>query len=60
MKEYGIQCRRCRIGWGICANLDKQQERLAYLGERKGWLQWIVPELGLMVEEHSKQYNERL
>ncbi len=60
MKEYGIQRRRYRIGRRICANLDKRQERLAYPGERKGQSQWIVPELGLMVEERSKRYDERL
>ncbi len=60
MKEYGAQRRRCRIGRRICTNLDKRQEHLAYPGEQKGRSQWIVPELGLMVEEHSKQYDERL
>jgi hypothetical protein len=60
MKEYGIQHRRCRIGRRICANLDKQQEHLACLGERRGQSQWIMPELGLMVEGRSTQYDERL
>jgi hypothetical protein len=60
MKEYGIQHRRCRIGQRICANLDKRQEHLACLGKRRGRLQWIVPELGLMVEKQSVQYDEPL
>jgi hypothetical protein len=60
MKVYGIQHKRCRIGRRICANLDKRQERLAYPGGRKGRSQWIMPELGLMVEEHPKQYGGRL
>ncbi len=60
MKEYGVQHRKCRIGQSICANLDKQQEYLACPGERRGWSQWIVPELGLMVEERSMQYDECL
>ncbi len=60
MKEYGIQRRTCRIGRRICANLDKRQECLAYQGKQKGRSQWIVPELGLMVEEHPKQYGGHL
>jgi hypothetical protein len=57
MKEYGVQRRRRRIGQRICANLDKRQECLAYPGERKGWSQWIVPELGSIVEERPKRYG---
>ncbi len=60
MKENGVQHRRCRIGRRICAKLDKRQEHLACPGERRGRSQWIVPELGLMVEERSTQYDERL